>query len=71
MKRPVQRIVKLVVTVESERFDWGWQLTHPILGLVASGKTEQEAFDKMDKEITRKLEFDLVHGKSAKAKAGR
>jgi hypothetical protein len=71
MKRPVQRIVKLVATVEVERFDWGFQVTHPVLGLLTSGKTESEAFEKMDKEITRKLEFDLVHGKSVKAKAGR
>ena len=66
-----QRIVKLVATVEIDRHDWGYQVNHKTLGLVASGKTEQEALDKMDKEISRRLETDLVHGFKKPAKAGR
>jgi hypothetical protein len=67
MKQPRQRIVKFVATVESEHHDWGWQVTHPALGL-ASGKTESEALEKMDKLIGRQVEFDLVHGKRKAAK---
>jgi hypothetical protein len=66
-----QRIVKLVATVESEKHDWGFQVNHKSLGLVASGKTEQEALDKIDLMISRQLEFDLVHGLKRPAKAGR
>jgi predicted RNase H-like HicB family nuclease len=57
-----KRVVKFVATVEITREDWGVKVTHPALGLVASGKTEDEALDKMDKAITQKIETDLVHG---------
>ena len=69
MKRSRQRIVKLVTTVEVEKHDWGFQVNHPTLGLVATADTEDEALSKMDKMVVRQLEFDLVHGtlKSVKA----
>jgi predicted RNase H-like HicB family nuclease len=68
MKQQRPRIVKFVVTVESERHDWGFQVTHPTLGLVATGKTEQEALEKMDKLVSQRIESDLAHGKYKAAK---
>ncbi len=62
MKRSRQRIVKLITTVEVEMHDWGYQVNHPALGLVASADTEDEALDKMDKMVVRQLEFDMAHG---------
>lgn len=71
MKRSRQRIVKMVTTVEVERHDWGFQVNHPTLGLVATADTEDEALDKMDKMVVRQLEFDLAHAKAKPAKMGR
>jgi hypothetical protein len=68
MKRDRQRIVKLVTTVEVERYDWGFKVVHPTLGLVASADTEDEALFKMDLMVVRQLEFDLVHGTKSVAK---
>lgn len=62
MKRDRQRIVKLVTTVEVERHDWGFRVDHSTLGLVATAGTEDEALSKMDKMVTRQLEFDLARG---------
>lgn len=68
-----QRVIKFVATVESERQDWGFLVRHKGLNLVASGATETEALEKMDKEISRTIEAGLVHGtlKAKPAKAGR
>ncbi len=66
-----QRIVKLVVSVEITREDWGVKVVHPTLGLVASADTEDEALDKMDKMVVRQLDFDLAHAKAKPAKMGR
>lgn len=54
--------MKLVVTVEVEKQDWGYQVWSPTLGLVATAETEDDALDKMDKMVVRQLEFDIAHG---------
>lgn len=51
-----KRVVKFVATVGVTREDWGVKVTHPGLNLVATGKTEIEAMDKMDRLIAQKLE---------------
>ena len=63
-----QRVVKFVAQVESERKDWGFLVTHKGLNLVASGATETEALEKMDKEISKAVEAGLVHGSLKLAK---
>ncbi len=71
MSRTRQRIVKLVTSVEVSREDWGFKITHPTLGLVASADTEDEALTKMDQMVVRQVEFDLAHAKAKPAKMGR
>ena len=61
-KRSRQRIVWLVVTVEVEKQDWGYQVWSPTLGLVATAETEDDALDKMDKMVVQQIELGLAHG---------
>jgi len=61
MKR--QRVVKFVATLEVTREDWGVKVIHPSLGLVATGKTEDEALTKMDRELSQEVESGLIRGK--------
>lgn len=58
--RARQQIVKFVANVEVESFDWGFQVTHRNLGLVATDKTEDGALEKMNKMISHQIETDLT-----------
>ena len=67
MKR--QRVIKFVATVDVTKEDWGFRVDYKPLGLIATDKTESGALDKMDKEISRQLDFGLTHGNLKIAKS--